>query len=199
MKIAGFRLSAASLLLLAVQLALVASIAAKYAWQRARCPRVWTRASMYDPELVMRGRYLSMQLSVDGCQSTLNTAKDAQFYRDQGGVPQGGRFAAAGPQFVEFPATLAVKDNRLIAVRVPRSEEPPTGLRVWVRPGADCDQMTLREPVNFYLAEHARSPLPVMRGQELWVEVTVPLKGPPRPIQLALKEADGAWKPLAFQ
>jgi len=199
MKIAGLRLSGASLLVLGLQLALVASIAVKYAWQRARCPRVWTRAAMYDPELVMRGRYLSMQLTVDGCQSTLNTAKDAQFYRDQGGVPQGGRFAVAGPQWIEFPATLAVKDNRLIAVRLPRSEETPTGLRVGGRPGASCDQMTLREPVNFYIAEHAQSPLPVARGRELWVEVTVPPKGPPRPIQLALKEADGAWRPLAFQ
>jgi hypothetical protein len=199
MKIAGLKLSAASFLVLLIQLALVSSIAAKYAWQRARCPRVWTRASMYDPALVMRGRYLSMQLTVDGCQSTLNTGKEAEFYRDQGGVPRGGRFAVAGPQFVEFPATLAVKDNRLIAVRVSRSEETPAGLRVWARQGASCDQMTLREPVNFYIAEHAQSPLPVAGGQELWVEVTVPPKGPPRPIQLALKEADGAWKPLAFQ
>jgi hypothetical protein len=30
------------------------------------------------------------------------------------------------------------------------------------------------------------------------MEVTVPPKGPPRPLQLALKK-DGAWKPLAFQ
>jgi hypothetical protein len=199
MKVAGLKLSATSLLVLFIQLALVSSIAAKYAWQRARCPRVWTRASMYDPELVMRGRYLSMQLTVDGCESTLNTGKEAEFYRDQGGVPRGGRFAVAAPQFVEFPATLRVKDNRLIAVRVSRSEETPAGLRVWARQGASCDQMTLREPVNFYIAEHAQSPLPVGRGQELWVEVTVPPKGPPRPIQLALKEADGAWKPLAFQ
>ncbi len=64
--------------------------------------------------------------------------------------------------------------------------------------GASCDQMHLTAPVNFYLAEHAASPLPVKAGQELWVEVTVPPQGPPRPIQLALKD-NGAWKPLAFQ
>ena len=63
---------------------------------------------------------------------------------------------------------------------------------------ASCDRMRLSDPVNFYLAEHATSPLPVRPGQELWVEVTVPPKGPPRPIQLALKD-NGAWKPLAFQ
>jgi hypothetical protein len=64
--------------------------------------------------------------------------------------------------------------------------------------GASCDQLRLSDPVSFYLAEHATSPLPVKPGQELWVEVTVPPKGPPRPIQLALQD-NGSWKPLAFQ
>jgi hypothetical protein len=58
--------------------------------------------------------------------------------------------------------------------------------------------MRLQDPVNFYIAEHAQSPMPVKAGQELWIEVTVPPKGPPRPLQLALKQG-GAWKPLAFQ
>ncbi len=56
-------------------------------------------------------------------------------------------------------------------------------------PGAPCDQMRLVDPVNFYIAEHARSPLPLVPGTELWIEVTVPPKGPPRPIQLALRQA----------
>jgi hypothetical protein len=58
--------------------------------------------------------------------------------------------------------------------------------------------MRLSDAVNFYLAEHAPSPLPVKTGQELWVEVTVPPQGSPRPIQRALKD-NAAWKPLAFQ
>ncbi len=58
--------------------------------------------------------------------------------------------------------------------------------------------MRLDAPVGFYIAEHALSPLPLKQGQELWIEVTVPPKGPPRPIQIALKD-NGAWKPLAFQ
>ncbi len=58
--------------------------------------------------------------------------------------------------------------------------------------------MRLATPVNFYIAEHAVSPLPLQAGQELWVEVTVPSSGPPRPLQLALKQ-DTTWKPLAFQ
>jgi len=69
---------------------------------------------------------------------------------------------------------------------------------VTASPGSSCDNLRLDQPVDFYIAEHAAIPTPVKPGQELWIEVTVPPKGPPRPIQLALKQ-DGAWKPLAFQ
>ena len=60
-------ISGASVALLVIQLALVCSVAAKYLYQRWSCPRVWTRTVAYDPELVMRGRYLSLQLDVHGC------------------------------------------------------------------------------------------------------------------------------------
>ena len=58
--------------------------------------------------------------------------------------------------------------------------------------------MRLAQPVNFYIPEHAADPTRLKPGQELWIEVTVSPKGPPRPLQLALKN-NGAWKPLAFQ
>jgi hypothetical protein len=58
--------------------------------------------------------------------------------------------------------------------------------------------MRLDVPVDFYLAEHTQSPLPLKPGQELWIEVTIPPQGPPRPVQLALKD-NTAWTPLAFQ
>jgi len=61
-----------------------------------------------------------------------------------------------------------------------------------------CDSFLIDEPLNFYLAQGEPSPLPIKPGQELWIEVTVPSQGPPRPLQLALKQ-DGAWKPMAFQ
>src|SRR5579862_1028714 len=61
-----------------------------------------------------------------------------------------------------------------------------------------CDQMRLGAPVYFYLSEHAKSPLPLAAGAELWIEVTVPPKGPPRPLQLAFKQ-NGVWEPLVFE
>jgi hypothetical protein len=188
----------ASLAVLVIQLLLVSSIAVKYLYQRSTCPRVWTRTVMYDPSLIMRGRYLTMQLMVDGCQSTLPSAKQAGFPRNLDGVPNGRDFSIAASQPVVFPAKLAVNGDRLVAIRIPENDDNSSGQNVIARSGASCDQLRLSDPVNFYLAEHATSPLPVKPGQELWVEVTVPPKGPPRPIQLALQD-NGSWKPLAFQ
>jgi uncharacterized membrane-anchored protein len=197
MKIGRFTLSGISAALLIIQLALVSLIAAKYLYQRWTCPRVWTRAAAIDPQLPMRGRYLSLQLTVDGCQSTLPSAKLATFPRDVTGAIKPGPFVLR-PQATEFRANLKGENNKLIAVRVEGQEDLTEGEEVAAEPGAPCDQMQLESGVDFYIAERAQSPLPLKPGQELWIEVTVPPKGPPRPIQLALKQ-DGAWKPLAFE
>jgi len=186
-----------SIALLVIQIALVSTIALKYLYQRATCPRVWTRAAAYDPSLVMRGRYLSLQLTVDGCGSTLPSAKNAQFPRNMNGVPTGQSFNINAPNAVWFQAKLAVKDNKLIAIRTPESESTTETQNVAAAPGAPCDQMRLSNPVDFYIAEHATDPTWLKPGQQLWIEVTVPPKGPPRPLHLALKD-NGVWKPLAF-
>ena len=57
MRIGPVRLSAVSVALLVLQLAIVSAIAAKYLYERATRPRVWTRSAVYDPELVMRGLF----------------------------------------------------------------------------------------------------------------------------------------------
>jgi hypothetical protein len=179
------RFSKVSIALLILQVVLVSTIALKYLYQRATCPRVWTRAAMYDPELIMRGRYLSMQLEVDGCQSTMPFAGASETY-------------VTGQRGGQFSTKLAVVNNKLVAVRVPESSASSSEQLVFAPSARSCDAVRLIDPVNFYIPEHATSPLPVKPGQELWVEVTVPPKGPPRPLQLALKD-NGAWKPLAFQ
>ncbi len=197
MKIGRLTLSGVSVALLIIQLLLVSSIAGKYLYQRWRCPRVWARAVAVDPNLPMRGRYLSLQLTVDGCQSTLPSAKLATFPRDVNGAIKPGPYVLR-PQPVDFRANLKVENNKLVAVRVEGQEDLTAGEEVSAAPGAPCDQMHLTDGVDFYIADTARSPLPLQPGQELWIEVTVPPKGPPRPIQLALKQ-DGTWKRLAFE
>jgi hypothetical protein len=192
------KISKTSLVLLVFQLAIVSSIAAKYLYQRWSCPRVWARTVAYDPTLVMRGRYLSVQLLVDGCKSTLPSAKEATMPRNVEGLPTGQTFSIHAAGMVNFPAQLKVEGNKLLAIRIPEGDSRTGGQMVDAWPGSSCQEMRVAQPVDFYLAEHAASPAPVKAGQELWVEVTVPPKGPPRPLQLALKE-NGAWKPLAFQ
>jgi hypothetical protein len=201
MKIGRFTLSGVSIALLVFQLLVVSSIAGKYLWQRWRCPSVWTRAAAIDPSLPMRGRYLSLQLTVDGCQSTLPSAKLATFPRDVNGAVKPGLYILR-PQPITFRANLKVENNKLVAVRpegqdIEGGEDPAAGQEISAMPSAPCGQMSLADGVDFYIADTAKSPLPVRPGQELWIEVTLPPTGPPRPIQLALKDK-GAWKPLAF-
>jgi hypothetical protein len=50
------------------------------------------------------------------------------------------------------------------------------------------------EPVLLFISEHADIPS-LQRGQQMWVEVTVPKKGPPRPIRIGIKK-DGVLTPL---
>ncbi len=198
MKIGSLRVSGASVVLLVVQLAIVSSIAGKYLYQRWTCPRVWTRALAYDPELVMRGRYLSLQLTVDGCGNAPSGITSAGMLRNLEEPRGATEFSIDGRKVVSFPARIAVRDQRLVITKVSESGDHHAAQYVQASAASSCDQMRLQDPVNFYIAEHAQSPMPVKAGQELWIEVTVPPKGPPRPLQLALKQG-GAWKPLAFQ
>lgn len=192
------KVSKTSVVLLVIQLAIVSSVAAKYLYQRWTCPRVWARAVSVDPELPMRGRYLSLQLTVDGCQSTLPSAKAASFPRDINGAVKPGVYSIRPAEPVRFPAELKVDHNKLEAIWIQNEEKQNSGLLVEAPPAALCQDFRLMAPVDFYIAEHAADPSRLKPGQELWIDVTVPPKGPPRPIQLALKD-NSAWKPLAFQ
>jgi len=194
MKIGRVEISLAAIALLGIQLAMVLSIAGKYLYERQTCPRVWARAVAFDPEMPMRGRYLSTQLEVDGCGSTLPSASHAQFPRDINGAAKPGPYVVRGaPEY--FNAKLKVENNRLVAVRLEGEQAQNEGLQVWANTGTPCDKMHLQDATDFFLAEHAPDPMALKHGQELWIEVTLPPKGPPRPIQLAVKD-NGVWKPL---
>lgn len=185
-----------SIYLLAVHLAIVSSIAAQYLYQRWKCPRVWARAVEVDPPSPMRGRYLRLQLIVDGCQSTLPSAKAAQFPRDYSGAAVQGRFGMRAGSL--FRANLEIQNNHLVAINAALDETGREGQQVIAVPATACDQMILYQPVPIYVAEGTIDPSRLQAGQELWMEVTLPPAGPPRPLQLALKD-NGAWKPLASQ
>jgi hypothetical protein len=198
MKLGKVMLSGTSVSLLVIQLTIVSLIAAKYLYQRWTCPKVWTRTVAYDPEMLMRGRYLSLLLIVDGCQSTLPSAAEATMPRSVDGLPVGQKYSVNSQSPVDFPATLKVQGNRLVAIRIPDADSQAGGQMVSASPGLSCEYFKLDAPVDFYLPEHAADPTRLQAGQQLWIEVTVPPKGPPRPIQLALQDGS-TWKPLAFQ
>jgi len=193
MKIGRVEIGLPAIAVLAVQVALVLSIAGKYLYERETCPRVWAQAVAFDPQMPMRGRYLSTQLVVDGCGSTLPSAKHAQFPRDVSGAVKPGPYVVGGAP-VNFNATLKVENNRLVAVRDDDNNNN-VGQMIWADPNTPCDQMRLQTATDFFLAEHAPDPTALKHGQQLWMEVTLPPKGAPRPIQLAVKD-NGVWKPL---
>jgi hypothetical protein len=92
---------------------------------------------------------------------------------------------SAGP---ESQVTLSVDNGQLIAT----ASDQTTGLYI---SKAFEDRARLMPPVAFFIAEHVADPSSRKAGEELWAEVSVPKKGPPRPIQLGVKK-DGALTPL---
>jgi hypothetical protein len=168
------------IILAVLQLAIVASLAAKYAIDRARFPRVWARTAVYDPDLPIRGRYLSVQLRVDGDRVYGNSE-----------APKGQFNSWSEMRDIELHA----ENGRLVASLSPT----PTGLRVTRWKTRTGEVITaLSEPVDFFLPEHAVDPSWRKAGEELWVEVTVPKKGPPRPIRLAVKRGE-TFTPLEIK
>jgi len=157
------------LILAGAQLALVASLAAKYAVDRARLPRVWVRTVAYDPNLPIRGRYLSLQLCV---------------------TPENG-YASTSVLGQMRDATLQVKDGHLVAM----AANHPTGLHVNQRLVLGAQMAVLAEPVAFFLPEHVMAPSVRGPGEEYWMEVTVPKTGLPRPVRLAIKRGN-SFTPL---
>jgi hypothetical protein len=189
-----------SIALLAIQLALVSSIAAKYLYQRSTCPKAWTRAVAYDPSMVMRGRYISAQLRVDAC-SVSQPVKDSA--RSNRALPiefdQNGNLKRQSSSRY-LSSVLGTKNGRLAVERYVDEEYELNQQQVKIRrDSSDCADAVLQQPVDFYISEKAQSPFPLSKGSELWVEVTVPPKGPPRPIAMAIKEESGQWQPLNYR
>ena len=154
------------LIVAAVQVLLVASVGAKFLYDRSQHPRVWVESAPFDPDLPIRGRYVSISLRV-------NTARAP--------VAGGGEL----PRM--YLANLEIYQGRLYAV------EDKTG-RYWVE-GVPCGEAKcwqLRDPVAFFIPEDVDDPSRRPEGETLWVEVTLPPKGPPRPVRLGVKKAGDA-------
>ncbi len=86
---------------------------------------------------------------------------------------------------------MRAESSRLVAT----AANATTG--VLVTRGAN-GRPVLMEPVAFFLAEHAADPSRRQPGEELWMEVSVPGKGGPRPLRLGVKK-DGVLRPLEIR
>jgi hypothetical protein len=168
------------LIIAAVHVLLVLSLGGKLLWDRAHYPRVWVRTVSFDPDLPIRGRYATLQLRVrlEGAPAPDKAALRYGYYGHD--------------------ARLKAENGDLVAVADPNGSVRYTYLTRWN--GQDKEPEIgppiLAEPVAFFLPEHAQDPSWRARGEELWAEVTVPRRGSPRPLRLAVKEASGTWREL---
>lgn len=155
------------LIVAALHVAIVSSLGVKLLIDRQTRPRVWARVAPVDPDLPVRGRYV--RLRVEG---TLDQA-------------------AASGQAVSV--TLAARDQGLVFV-----PENRTASRLHVLVSRDPTGRTaavLQQPIAFFIPEHVPDPSLRSPEEELWAEVTLPRRGAPRPIRLAVKK-DGVLTPL---
>ena len=61
----------------------------------------------------------------------------------------------------------------------------------YVRLRVDSPQDGSPQILAYFIPEHVPDPSRRAPGEELWVEVTLPRRGPPRPIRLAVKKPGG--------
>lgn len=155
------------LILTAAQLALVTSLGAKLLIDRQTCPRVWVRTAPVDPDLPIRGRYVSLQAEVDASRIVFKNSYSWGY----------GKLTVENGQLIAVPATSSTG----VLLSRPRN-----------------NVAVIAEPLAFFIPEHATDPSRRAPGEELWVEVTVPRQGPPRPIRLGVKR-DGVLTPLHLQ
>ncbi len=85
-------------------------------------------------------------------------------------------------------AVLSVANGKLTATSAPDGEP--------VMRRDDTKRYLLNMPLAYFLPEHVPDPSVRAQGEELWAEVSVPPKGPPRPVRLGVKRGDGPIVPL---
>lgn len=159
------------LLLAVLQLAIVLSLAGKMLYDRATRPRVWVKTAPVAPDLPLRGRYVSLRLEVHG--QNLFTSGPRENRREM------------------VEVELRVENDQLVVARADRG----TGNKVVPAQPPSTAPAVLFKPVAYFIPETIADPSRRAQGEELWVEVTVPKKGPPRPIRLGVKK-DGKLTPL---
>ena len=170
----------------AIQLVIVCSLGGKLLYDRHTRPRAWFKSERYDPNLPIRGRYLSMRMEVNDPRSPEELERmfrnEIAFYKSPKGNP---------PSFYSFGrecGSLAIRDGKPTAALEAGENWNCDNLAFerWTNNGQTV--LRLSEPVLFFIPDTAKDPTRLAVGDELWVLATIPRKGPPRPIALGLKK-----------
>lgn len=174
-----------------IQVLIVCSIGAKLLYDRRTRPQAWFKTQRYDPNLPIRGRYVSLQIELQDSRSP--EALQKKFGSEmQANENQNARFNSRGMYgfgtecgSIELPGgvpTAAFDEN------APVWNCDNLSFTRW-KTGSEV-KLRLSEPLLFFIPDTAKDPTQLATGEELWVLATIPRKGPPRPIALGIKKAD---------
>jgi hypothetical protein len=158
---------------------------------------VWTRAQQFDPSQPLRGRYLAISVHADACR-----LRDQATRGPKAGLtrPDNVQNDANRPELAQTLVLIenvqiwhvvpAVRNGELAPQVVDDTRPGPTQTLTLDR-GMPCQYARLSGTSDFFIPEHAKSPFPLQKGQELWALVTVPPSGPVRPVKLAISDSTG--------
>ena len=137
--------------------------------ERLTAPRLWALAQPVDPNLPIRGRYVSLRLRVplSGVETSGSTMQSVIL---QG---QGDRLVAENDGDGDrYAGALIRRDGQTL--------------------------VELSEPLALFIPPDVKDPSRRSPSDPLWVEVTLPRSGPPRPIQLGVM-LRGRVRPLSLR
>ena len=185
-----------------VQASIVLAVGGKLLYDRTTLPRVWVETAGVDPSLPIRGRYASLRLVVTPSNPpdsgwVEERRKKVRAEAGEAGPPPAppgeATFVTPGGGRVSFPVGRLTSTDEGLEVELLKDAEggPDHEADVWAEAETDLfdpeAQWVLSMPVAFFLPEHVDDPTRLPPGTQLWAEVTVPEKGAPRPIRLALR------------
>ena len=173
---------AKGVVLAVVHVAMVASLGAKLLIDRTTYPRVWARAAPVDPDLPIRGRYVRLRL-----EATVGPGLDLSLPAP---VVSGARTFT--PPAQPRPVVLSAEDGALVARPASQGED---ALMAHARQHDGRVVAELETPIAYFIPDQVPDPSRRSAGEELWVEVTIPPHGAPRPIRIGVKK-DGVLTAL---
>jgi len=160
-----------------LHLLIVSSLGAKLLYDRETLPRIWVKTVPFDPNMPIRGRYVRLQVEMEL----------SGFSPDPRSPGSNDR-----PQQAYRRANLSAEDGQLVAT----VDQRKGSVSIIVGSENEDTVTRLREPLAFFIPEHVGDPSRRSAHEELWVELTVPKTGPPRPIRLGGKKSEDPSDPV---